>query len=87
MKKLLALILAAALALSLMACGGGSGAGDGNTPSTGNGDATSTNTPSGGDNIPDETSEPTNDIEDATRYQLDDTVSTDLIELTVKKAS
>ena len=83
MKKLLALILAAALALSLVACGGGSGAEDTNTPSTGNGD-----TPNGGgDSIPEDTGEPADYVEDDTRYQLGDTVSTDILELTVKKAS
>ena len=78
MKKLLALILAAALALSLVACGGGGGTGDTNTPSTPSG---------GGDSIPEDTGEPADYVEDDTRYQLGDTVSTDILELTVKKAS
>lgn len=95
MKKLLALILTAALALSLVACGSNSGAEDTKTPSAENTSAPvsvedntpeETSEPVGTeDNTPEETSEPA--VKKNTYYQLGDTVSTDIIELTVKKAS
>lgn len=92
MKKLLALILAAALALSMTACGGKSGAEDTKTPRSENEDVENisapeeTSEPIGAeDNTPEETSEPA--VKKDTYYQLGDTVSTDIIELTVKKAS
>lgn len=89
MKKILAFILAAALALSMTACGGKSNAEDTKTTPSVENEAT-TNADGGEDSASEETSEPEETPEpedDVVSYQLDDTVSSDILDFSLKKAS
>lgn len=81
MKKTLALLLALVMALSLCACGNGNSTAENNEPV----ESTETNEQTAVEQT--ETTENTEEVDAIITQSLGDTVSTDIIDLTVKKAA